>query len=946
MMDRPLSSVKPHWSLSAVTALFDSSAALELTLSASSHIICWVETAIIDKVSRSSLQESEMLRIPKKSFRFIAVSVLVDLVCALAPSIALAQSSGVQTLDLSSGWQFRQTGSSAGAQSAAWLPASVPGNIHLDLLRNKVIPAPFYRNNEAKLQWIETAGWEYRTTVSVNSALLLHKNIDLVFEGLDTVATVSLNGHALFTANNMFRAWRADVKPYLHAGANELLVEFPAADSAAAAAASGDPSRALTQTAAKTYVRKAAYEYGWDWGPTFVTSGIWQPVKLMAWDDAHISNIYIRQRDVSSQVAHLDADIEVTAADTCTCTVALSMTSPSGTMQEFSRSTLLAPGINHIAFPIEIAHPELWFPAGYGAHPLYSFRATLRNGVQTEDEAAVRTGLRSIELRRLLDQWGRSFEFVVNGIPVFAKGADVIPFDSFPNRVTDTQMRGILQSAVDANMNMVRVWGGGYYQSGQFYDMCDELGLMVWQDFMFGNEWQPGIYSFRQSVHAEVDYQVRRLRNHPSIVLWCGNNETEISWDWDRMKAVTAQLSADTRRRMWQDYLVLFSGDIPQEVERLDPETPYWPSSPSADYENVSDTYQSGDMHDWSVWHGRAPFSDYDQHFPRFMSEYGFQSFPEMRTIEAFTLPEDRTSIFTPVMLAHQKNDEGNAIIRDYLLRYYGEPKDFPSFLYASQVLQAEGVKVGAEHLRRIMPRAMGSLYWQLNDCWPVASWSSIDYYGRWKALQYYARRFYNPLLISPTLENGAIAVYVVSDKLAPVNSTIRLRLMSLSGQTLRDTSEAVTVAPLTSKAYLQIPLEEVSRAGIDSAKVFVAVSLIVNGAEVSSNLLYLVPTAQIALPHPDIREDLIQVEGGYQLRLTSSVLARSVYVSFGDEDVQLSDNYVDLLPNEPVTLILHSAADLTRLQKAMSVVSLGDAFSKKAVASGTGMVPANPDWK
>ncbi len=857
-----------------------------------------------------------------------------------------AESPALKTINLNSGWEFRQSGSIAEAQKPAWLPAVVPGDVHLDLLRNKLIPPPFYRDDEAKLQWIEDARWEYRTNFTADAELLRRKNIELVFEGLDTVATVSLNGHELFTSNNMFREWRADVKRYLRAGSNELLVAFPSSVSAAEAAAATDKWRAQTQTAAKTYVRKAAYEYGWDWGPTFVTSGIWQPVKLEAWDYARISNLYIRQQDVSREVAHVEAAVEVTAASECRCSVTLEMKSPTGSVTQFTRDAVLEAGVNHITFPIEVAQPQLWFPAGYGAHPLYSFDVVLKRGSEKEDEASARAGLRSVELRREPDQWGRSFEFVVNGIPIFAKGADVIPFDSFPNRVTNDQIRGILQSAVDANMNMIRVWGGGYYQSDDFYTICDELGLMVWQDFMFGNEWQPGTYAFKENVRSEVDYQVRRLRNHPSLVLWCGNNETEISWNWDRMKAITDQLSAETRRRMWQDYLTLFSGVIPQEVERLNPETPYWPSSPSADYEDVSDTYQSGDLHDWSVWHGRAPFSDYEKHFPRFMSEYGFQSFPEMRTIEAFTLPSDRTSIFTPVMLAHQKNDEGNSIISDYMLRYYGKPKDFASFLYASQVLQAEGVKIGAEHLRRSMPRAMGSLYWQLNDCWPVASWSSIDYYGRWKALQYYARRFYAPLLVSPTIEDGDIAVYVVSDKINAVDARLHLRIMSMSGQIVRETEQPLTLSPLTSKAYMRIPLEEVTRNVLDLGKVFVAVSLTVDGAEVSSNLLYLVPTAQVNLPHPVIAHDLTPTANGYQLRLSAPELARSVYVSFGDEDVQVSDNYVDLLPNEPVTIMIHSSSSLDQLRKAMTIISLADAFSSKAVSSDASMVPADPNWK
>ena len=343
----------------------------------------------------------------------------------------------------------------------------------------------------------------------------------------------------------------------------------------------------------------------------------------------------------------------------------------------------------------------------------------------------MKTGLRSIVLDRHPDKWGRSFQLVVNGIPVFAKGADVIPFDSFPNRVTTADYRRILESARDANMNMIRHWGGGYYETDEFYQICDELGILVWQDFMFGNDWQPGTYSFKLNIEAEAEDQVRRLRNHPSIVLWCGNNETEGAMGWVPRPA----LPADVRYQMWQDYLTEFSGILPRVVARLEPEVPYWPSSPSADYEALSAITTRAAMRTSGTCGTVAcPFSTYETHHARFVTEYGFQSFPEMKTIEAFTEPADRTSIFTPVMLAHQKNNEGNSIIHDYLLKDYPEPKDFASFLYVSQVLQAEGIKIGAEHFRRSRPETMGSIFWQLNDCWPVASWSSIDYYGRWKA--------------------------------------------------------------------------------------------------------------------------------------------------------------------------------------------------------------------
>jgi len=480
-------------------------------------------------------------------------------------------------------------------------------------------------------------------------------------------------------------------------------------------------------------------------------------------------------------------------------------------------------------------------------------------------------------------------------------------------------------------MNMIRHWGGGYYETQEFYDLCDELGIMIWQDFMFGNDWQPGTYAFKQNIEIEAELQVRRLRDHPSIIIWCGNNETEEAMHWGGRDL----LPAPVRYQMWQDYLTVFSGTLARTVNRLAPETPYWPSSPSSDYEETSPSFQSGDFHDWSVWHGRVPFSEYEQHFPRFMTEYGFQSFPEMRTVEAFTQPEDRTSIFTPVMLAHQKNNEGNSIIHDYMLKYYSEPRDFPSFLYASQVLQAEGIKVGAEHLRRIRPRAMGSIFWQLNDCWPVASWSSIDYFGRWKALQYYARRFYSPLLVSPHIEDGNFNLYVISDKTAPTAGRLRLRLFTLAGKSLSDSTQEIQVAELSSKIYIQRPLAEfVNANGADAANIFAVADLLVDGKTVSSNVLYFVPAKLVTLPQPQISVDLAKSGDAYRLRLTSPALTRSVYISFGALDAAPSDNYFDMIPGQPVELTITSAAPLDQLRAQLKLISLADAFAPPSAAA------------
>jgi beta-mannosidase len=857
----------------------------------------------------------------------VLCGALIAAVAGLGSRAGNAQSVSQQNAELAldRGWQFRQVTVSQAAEEG-WLPATVPGDVHLDLLANKKIDDPFFRDNESKLQWIEKESWEYRLNFDVTAAMLARSNVDLVFDGLDAASQVYVNGTEVLSADNSFRIWRVPVKSHLHAGKNLLRVVFPSPIKAAEEAAASDAFRLRSKTEDKTYIRKAAYQYGWDWGPRFVTSGIWRPVRLEAWDKARIADFAIRQRDVSKDVAHIDAEVEVEAASGGAARISVQYTDDARPVTVAETVSLHA-GRNVIDIPIQFRQPKLWYPAGYGDQPLYEFTAQLSTGAgrAIADQRQTKAGLRSIELHRAPDKWGRSFELIVNGIPVFAKGADVIPFDSFPNRVKTADYRRILESARDANMNMIRHWGGGYYETDEFYQICDELGIMVWQDFMFGNDWQPGTYAFKLNIEAEAETQVRRLRNHPSIVVWCGNNETEAAFSWGPRPT----LPPDVRLFIWQDYLTEFSGILPRVVARLDAETPYWPSSPSADYEPLTPTYQSGDAHVWDVWHGRVPFSTYETHHARFITEYGFQSFPEMRTVDAFTEPADRANIFTSVMLAHQKNNEGNSIIHDYLLRDYSEPKDFASFLYVSQVLQAEGIKIGAEHFRRSRPETMGSIFWQLNDCWPVASWSSIDYYGRWKALQYYARRFYAPILVSPHVEDGSLKVYIVSDKTTAQPATLRVRLMDFDGKVLLEESHAVDVTPLTSKVYLDWPLKKLTDAGAaDTSRVFVVASVSDGGGEISRNLAYLAPVKEVHLKPAALTVETAGEKGSYKIRISSPVLARSVYVSFGDLDVKLSDNYFDILPGETVEITAGSAASLADLKAQLKVISLTDAFA------------------
>jgi len=874
--------------------------------------------------------------------RNLSVRLFYSVACLLLYSLVTLplQAAEPSSRSLDSGWQFRAVANTDRSDVKEWHPAQVPGVVQTDLLNSKLIPDPFDRDNEFHLQWIGLADWEYQTTFQIDAAALAHEHVDLVFDGLDTFADVYLNDQAVLHADNMFRRWRIPAKATLKSGPNTLRIVFHSAVEKMIPYSKSLPYILPSisthnygneeNIATAPYTRKAPYNYGWDWGPRFMTEGIWQPVRLETWDALRIENFHIHQQHIASDLANVAAELEIEASKPTTATLTLAHDEMSGLQTADGSQTLqLNAGINHVSFPLRIVSPKLWYPVGYGAQSRYRFSATIRIGKDAGAHAETKTGLRSVELRRVPDQWGKSFEFVVNGISVFGKGADVIPFDSFPNRVTPEIHRNILQAARDAHMNMVREWGGGYYESDDFFDICDELGIMVWQEFMFGGDMVPGDVAFQENVRQEAIDQIKRLRDHPSIVIWCGNNEVETGWHhWSDRQEFKESISAEARERVWQDYVILFSDILRNAVTQYADPVPYTPSSPSANFEEAPDNQHNGDMHYWQVWHAQAPASDYTLQFPRFMTEYGFQSFPEMRTIRTFAEKPEDFDIRSTVLQAHQKNKGGNERILTYMLREYREPKDFNSFVYLSQVQQAEIIKIGAEHLRRQRPRTMGSLYWQLNDCWPVASWASIDYYGRWKALHYYARRFYDDVLISPFLHDDKVDVYVVSDKLQPLSGTIHMRLLDFSGNVLLEQTKEVQVPTQSNAIYLTVDKAATSAKG-DPRRTFLVFDLDVAGKKVSRNLIFFNTMHDLELPAaPKIETTLSKTGDGYSVTVQSSKLARSVYLSFGDLEVQSSDNYFDLLPAETVTIHLKSSATLEQLKAAFRVLSLTEAYN------------------
>jgi beta-mannosidase len=859
----------------------------------------------------------------------------IIITCIFVCGAVLAQT---QKISLESGWQFHEYNGSK-SDLAEWRNASVPGLIHTDLLTYKLIPDPFYRDNENKVQWVSDSEWEYRRTISADQNLLKHKHIDLVFEGLNTIADVYLNGKLVLHADNMFREWRADIRSYLEQGTNTLSIifhrikpELARLDKAHPEEKEGADTSAVAKmfdAGNKSYVRKAAYEGGWDWGPNMVTCGIWRPVYFQCWEDERIADLGIRQSDISTQAAHINIDVRVLSTVKTDASLIVEYAQGSQS-KSFSYPVTLHSGINEISYPINIANPKLWYPNGYGNQDMYHFKVTLLTGAHTADVVFTRSGLRSVRLNRDRDSLGRKFEFIVNGIPVFAKGASIIPFDHFPTRMTTERYRRFLQSAADAHMNMIRLWGGGYYETQEFYDLCDELGIMVWQDFMFANAVPPSF--LKENIAKEIDYQVRRLRNHPCIAVWCGNNEMSIFLESpdpgfipDAFKSLFEKLAATRTSKTYTDYLETFGYFIPGIVNRITPEIPYTSSSPTSDFEHQSPNFISGDRHNYNVWWNNKTIEEQANYKDRFVSETGIQGFPDMATIDAFTEPGDRSAT-SQIMNVHQKNAmvNGNTVIGKIIKTEYKDPDDFATFDYLSQLVQGESLKIYTEAMRRRRPFSMGFLYWQLNDSWPVISWATMDYYGRPKAAMYLAKHFFESVLVSPFEEDGKVNVYVVSDRIADEDASLNVRLMDFSGKDLWSKKLNLKVKALSSEMALSISKDELAGANYDPEKSFISVKLTNSkGTLLSSNLLYFKRPKDLKYTKAIVQADLSMQGDHYILKLSSTALAPRVEITFGDEEVSLSDNFIEVLPNEPVSISIKSHATLEQLKKTLKIKSL-----------------------
>ncbi|MFT3782522.1 MAG: glycoside hydrolase family 2 protein [Nibricoccus sp.] len=787
------------------------------------------------------------------------------------------------------GWQFRDA-----TKRSPWRSAQVPGCVHQDLKNHGLIPDPFWASNEASLQWIEERDWEYKCSFTLPDELKSEAHIELVADGLDTVATVFLNGRELARTENMFTGYRWEIKPNLRRGTNELLVRFTSAMSYIREHRTDHQPRELNDPVGRcTVIRKQQCQFGWDWAPRFVTAGIWRDLRLESWTGNRLKSVLVSQdhRADGTVLLNLSPELE-RSEDGLLCHWRLTL-----------GRTVVGEGQGTT---IEVEHPQLWWPNGQGNQPLYRLEVeVVRRDGTVIDNWIRRIGLRTVRLDRHADQWGESFQFVVNGRAIFAKGANWIPAHCFVAGLKRSDYERDLTSAAKAHMNMVRVWGGGIYETENFYDICDELGLLVWQDFMFACTRYPADEAFVQSVREEAEYQVRRLRHRACLALWCGNNEV-FGCNADEIAGSKDFLG---------DYERVFHEALPAVVEKVDGVTAYWPGSPWRGDRDTSHAagVQRGDTHYWDVWHGRRPVKDYEKHAFRFVSEFGMQSFSSPETQATFC-PHDDANVFGKTMKYHQKNRGGNQVILDYVSRSYRFPKNQDALIYLSQLNQANCMQTGVEHWRRNMPRCMGALYWQINDCWPVSSWSSIEFTGRWKALHHVARRFFAPALVcaqvigeeTETIGNyrkstvSAVELYTVYDAPAKVSGVLRWDLFHLDGRHLKQGEKKVTLKPGEAVNQKKIDLAgSIATHGTDS--LYLRIALEIDSRRVSEDTVFLAPPRYLALPkaRTSVAVDMLTPNRA-KLTFTSAVLQHRFAFDLPGIPHRSSDNFFELYPEEP----------------------------------------------
>ena len=791
-------------------------------------------------------------------------------------------------------------------------PAAVPGTVYTDLLRNGNMEDPFWKDNEIRALSLMEKDYEYETCFDLDEDLPSQDKILLRFDGLDTIADIYLNQKHVGKAFNMHRVWEYDVTQDIRDKENILRVVLHS------------PLRYIREEFSKcrtmgsedamdgfVHIRKAHCMFGWDWGAHLPDAGIFREVSLIGVKGARLDSVYIRQEHLEEKVVlHLQVEDE-SVSDLPKTSYTVEITSPDGRTQSYQDSPK----------EIGIEKPMLWWPNGYGEQPLYTVKVTLYAEGEAADVWERRIGLRTLTMRTDKDEWGARFAHEVNGVAIFARGADYIPEDHLLGRVTPETTRKLLRQCVAANYNAVRVWGGGYYPDDWFYDICDELGLIVWQDFMFACAVYELTPEFKANIRQEFIDNIKRLRHHASLGLWCGNNEMEMFVEEGHHWV--------TKKTEVRDYIIMYEQMIPEILEEYDPQTFYWPASPSSggafDEPNSPDR---GDVHYWKVWHGNRPFSEYRKYFFRYASEFGFQSFPARKTIETFTDDPKDMNIFSYVMEKHQRQYGANGKIMNYMQQIYLYPSDFENVIYASQLLQADAIRYGVEHFRRNRGRCMGAIVWQLNDCWPVVSWSSIDYCGRWKALHYAEKRFFAPLMISCQEEGMMTQEADMNREHFEFEKSVRL---NVANETRKEQRVQVSWALRNAKAEilydggtkeLEVPalssmwLDKVLLPKADIFSEYVSYELRQEGKVISEGTVIFSYPKYFRYKEPDLS---YRMEGD-EIIVSAKAYAKSVEIQNAAEDLVLSDNYFDINGGEKRVKIISGKAKGIRLKSVYNI--------------------------
>lgn len=824
----------------------------------------------------------------KKSFIFLWI--------ALLPCLLFGQNK-VETLKLNDGWQFSQTGKNQ------WYDAEVPGSVQRDLIRHGVLPDPYFGTNENEVQWPEKEDWDFKKSFTLSDEQLNHDDALLFFEGLDTHADVFLNGSRILQSQNMFVGHKISVKHLLRKGENNLYIRFfsPITRMLPAAPTAGFDYPADNDHSTpklSVYSRKAPYQFGWDWGMRLVQMGIWKPVSLIFYDKARIDDFFVKQTSVTKEKAIIDNQIEIYSVEPqpVNASVVIEYGLKDESQKTISKDIVLNPGKNVVSIPLQIDNPKRWMPVNWGKPYLYDFRAKLSFGNRTVAEKVERIGLRKVQLVQKDDEIGKSFYFEVNDIPLFAKGANYIPGEILRTQQDTAYYQRLFDNITSANMNFVRVWGGGTYEDDYFYRLADEKGILIWQDFIFGCTPYPSDDAFLQNVSEEVIYNVKRLRNHASLAFWCGNNEIEEGlryWGWDK------KYTPETMEQWKKGYDKTFRTLIPDLLSQYDGTRSYIHGSPYNSSWGKIESFKSSDVHDWGLWHGRMPFEAMADRLPRFASEFGFQSFPEMKTIRTFATEKD-FDINSDVMKIHQKSGVGNVIIKQYMDMYFHEPKNFEDFVYLGLVMQGNGMEEAVEANRRGRPTCMGALYWQINDDWPVVSWSSIDYYNNWKAQHYRMRDVFAPLALGVKFTDNKLNYYTMSDYLNDIdNLKLTIQVIDFSKGVIKEMKETVNAKANASQIVKSIDVSSLISESDKANTVIHAWLSDAKGKMVSSKDYFFYWPNKLNLPETKVNSKIAYADGKYTVTLTSPKLAKDVFIEIPVLGARFSDNFIDLMPGE-----------------------------------------------